>query len=87
MPDSLQKTLERKLVAALAPRRLEITDNSAKHAGHAGHRPGEQTHFSLTIASAKFAGLSRLERHRLVHTILAEELQNGIHALELRLET
>jgi BolA protein len=74
-----------KLEAALAPLVLEIDDDSAKHAGHAGARAGGESHFSVRIVSASFAGKSRVERQRLVHGILAEELAGPVHALALAL--
>lgn len=80
---SMRATMERKLTEALAPTRLEIVDDSARHAGHAGHRPGGETHFSIEIVSAAFEGRSRVDRHRMVNALLAEELAGGVHALQL----
>jgi len=73
-----------KLTKALAPEALEVIDESHKHAGHAGARPGGQTHFSVHIVSQAFHGKSRLERHRMVNAALASELQTGVHALAIR---
>lgn len=73
-----------KLTASLAPTRLEIQDDSARHAGHAGYDPRGETHFTVTVVSPVFAGKSRLERQRLVYSILAEELADRVHALALR---
>jgi BolA protein len=70
-----------KLAAALAPVRIEIVDESQHHAGHAGARPGGETHFRVTIVAAAFVGQSRLARQRRIHEILADELAGGIHAL------
>jgi BolA protein len=67
---------------ALRPLALQITDNSAAHAGHAG--AGGGGHFQLHIVSERFVGLSRLERHRMVHAVLAELLDSRIHALALK---
>ena len=78
--------MRRKLEAALAPSTLEIDDDSAKHAGHVGARAGGESHFSVRIVSAAFAGKSRVERQRLVHGILAEELAGPVHALALALK-
>jgi BolA family transcriptional regulator, general stress-responsive regulator len=75
-----------KLEAALMPSLLEIDDDSAKHAGHAGARPGGESHFSVRIVSAVFAGKSRVDRQRLVHGVLADELAGPVHALALRLK-
>ena len=73
------------LTAAFAPSILEIADDSARHAGHAGAREGGQTHYTVTIESAAFAGLNRVARHRLVTDALAPEFAGGLHALSLRL--
>jgi BolA protein len=75
--------IREKLVTALAPSALEIHDDSAKHAGHAGARPGGETHFRVRVVSAEFAGLSRIERQRKVYALLAEELAERVHALAL----
>ena len=80
------QAMRRKLEAALGPLTLEIDDDSAKHAGHAGARDGGESHFSVRIVSAAFAGKSRVERQRLVHGILAEELAGPVHALALALK-
>ena len=77
-------TLRRKLAAAFAPTRLEIVDDSHRHAGHAGARPEGETHFSVTIVSPAFAGLSRVERQRRVYAALAEEMAGRVHALALK---
>jgi BolA protein len=70
-----------RLRAALAPERLEVQDDSHRHAGHAGAREGR--HFGVRITSARFAGLSRLARHRLVYDALGPLASQGIHALAL----
>lgn len=80
---SVTDTIRRKLTAAFAPTELVITDDSARHEGHAGHRPGGETHFSVKIVSPAFAGLSRVERQRLVYAALADEMKAQIHALAL----
>jgi BolA protein len=72
-----------KLEAAFAPVRLTVVDDSERHRGHAGHRPGGQTHFNVEIVSAAFAGLSRVERQRKVYAALAEELAGPVHALSV----
>jgi BolA family transcriptional regulator, general stress-responsive regulator len=78
--------MRRKLEAALAPSMLEIDDDSAKHAGHVGARAGGESHFNVRIVSVAFAGKSRVDRQRLVHGILAEELAGPVHALALSLK-
>ena len=75
-----------KLTAAFDPTRLEVEDESHKHAGHAGSRPGGETHFRVHMVAPAFAGKTRIERHRLVHAVLADELRERIHALALSLE-
>lgn len=77
-------TLREKLTAALQPSRLAIIDDSHKHAGHAGARPGGESHFTVEIVSPLFAGKSRVERQRLVYAALAAELREQVHALALR---
>jgi BolA protein len=75
--------MRRKLSAAFSPSRLDITDDSARHAGHAGAREGGESHFSVTIESAAFMGVSRVARQRLVYGALAEELAGPVHALSV----
>jgi len=72
-----------KLTNAFAPTRLEIEDESHRHIGHEGARPGGETHFAVTVVSAAFTGQSRVARQRLVYQALAEELATRIHALSL----
>jgi len=79
----MENIIRNKLIAALSPLSLEIVDESHKHTGHAGARPGGNSHFTVKIISQTFAPLSRLERHRLIHEILKEELNGKIHALSL----
>jgi BolA family transcriptional regulator, general stress-responsive regulator len=69
------------LEGALAPSSLEIIDDSAKHAGHAGSREGG--HFRVVLVAAAFAGRSQLERHRLVYAAVAPLLGQGVHALSI----
>jgi BolA protein len=75
--------LRRKLEAAFAPSSLDIADESARHAGHAGAAPGGETHFRIRIVSETFTGLSRVERQRKVYAALADEIAGGVHALAL----
>jgi BolA family transcriptional regulator, general stress-responsive regulator len=72
-----------KLTQAFAPQSLDVVDESHKHEGHAGHRPGGETHFRVYVVSDAFRGKSRLERHRMVNETLAGELQGGVHALAI----
>lgn len=73
-----------KLNQALAPVRLEIQDDSAKHSGHSGAREGGESHFSVLIVSQAFEGLNRVARQRLVNAALAEDLAGPVHALSLQ---
>ncbi|MBL8659652.1 MAG: BolA family transcriptional regulator [Rhodospirillales bacterium] len=82
---TVAETITRKLSEALAPSEIQVVDDSARHAGHSGARPGGETHFNVTLVAAAFAGKSRLERQRLVHAILSDELAGPVHALSLRL--
>ena len=75
--------IRRKLTEALAPERLDVVDESGRHAGHAGARPEGETHFHVTVVSAAFAGRSRIDRQRMVYGLLAEEMAERIHALGL----
>jgi BolA protein len=77
--------IRRKLEEALQPAQLEIRDDSAKHAGHAGARKGGESHFHVTAVSPRFSGLNRVARQRLVYGALAEELAGPVHALSLTL--
>jgi BolA protein len=76
--------IQQKLDAAFQPLRLEIEDDSARHAGHAGARPGGESHFNVTIESAAFAGTAKVARQRMVYRALAEELAGPLHALSLK---
>ncbi len=73
--------------AALAPVLLEVRDDSALHAGHAGATPGGETHYSVLVVSGRFAGQGRVARHRMVNAALGEEFTQGLHALALTLRT
>lgn len=75
--------IEQKLRAALQPTRLEIEDESHKHAGHAGALGGGG-HFNVTIVSAAFTGKSLLQRHRLIYDALGETMHREIHALSIQ---
>jgi BolA protein len=74
----------REALAPLAPLHLELVDDSARHRGHAGARGGAG-HYVLTVVSARFSGLGRVARHRLVYDLLAELFEREIHALSLTL--
>jgi BolA family transcriptional regulator, general stress-responsive regulator len=79
-----QDIITEKLTTAFAPERLDVIDESHRHAGHAGARPGGETHYSVYIVSQAFHGKSRIERHRMINATLASELAGGVHALAIR---
>ena len=72
-----------KLTAAFAPESLRVVDESHHHEGHAGHRPGGQTHYRVYIVAEAFRGKSRIDRHRLINRTLAQEIAGGVHALAI----
>ena len=81
---SVSTSIQQKLNEALMPARLEVIDESHLHAGHAGARPEGESHFRVEIVSTRFAGKSRVERQRMVYTLLDNEFANGLHALSLK---
>ena len=76
--DEIRRRLE-----ALRPLRVELVDESAKHAGHAGAAPGGNTHWRLTIVSEAFAGRPTVARHRMVYQALGDLMRAPIHALAI----
>ena len=84
--------IRKKLTSALSPARLEIEDDSARHAGHHHEggmdaRSGGESHFNLEVVSAAFEGKGRVERQRMINGLLAEELAGPVHALSIRART
>ena len=77
-------TIRLKITEALEPSRLDVVDDSARHARHAGAQPGGETHFNLVIEANAFEGLSKVARQRLVYRILADELATTLHALSVK---
>ena len=77
-------SLQRKLTEAFAPNQLIIDDDSGRHAGHAGAHPGGESHFNITIESAAFAGVPRVQRQRMVYAAVADELAGPVHALSVK---
>lgn len=80
---TMKNLITGKLGAAFAPVNLDVIDESHLHAGHAGHRPGGETHFRVYIVSEAFRGKSRIERHRMINQTLSGELAGGVHALAI----
>jgi BolA protein len=81
---AVAENIKEKLTAEFTPQALTVTDESARHEGHAGHRPGGETHFDVRIVSAQFEGLSRVERQRRIYAALDAEFHAGLHALSLK---
>lgn len=78
-----QDVITAKLTEAFTPASLRVEDESHQHAGHAGARPGGETHYRVYIVAEAFRGKTRLERHRLINSTLSAELAGGIHALAI----
>ncbi len=85
MPTEVEQTIEQKLRAAFAPSQLVVENESHRHAGHAGSPGTGNSHFAVTMTSAAFDGVNRIDRQRKVHAVLAEELAGPVHALALTL--
>ncbi|MBK8544642.1 MAG: BolA family transcriptional regulator [Caulobacteraceae bacterium] len=83
---SRAERIETQLRERFSPVHFVLTDQSASHAGHAGARPGGETHYHLAMQAAAFEGLSRVARQRLVYDTLREEFDTGLHALTLDLK-
>lgn len=86
-PPSRTARLKSVLRDAFAPAVLQVTNDSARHAGHVGARPGGETHYNVLIVAEAFRGMSRVARSRAVHAALADEFAAGMHALALTLRT
>lgn len=86
------KIIREKLEAALSPQRLELEDDSWRHAGHhhdggMDAKEGGESHFNLTVVSGAFEGVSRVQRQRMVQKVLADELAGPVHALSIKART
>jgi BolA protein len=79
-----EDSITQKLRDAFAPLALEVVNDSHRHAGHAGAPGTGDSHFTIKVVSASFAGRSRIERHRMINSVLAEELAGPVHALAIR---
>ena len=88
MPDPLTSSaaeeIRQRLTAALAPQRLEVINDSARHRGHAGDDGSGESHFTVVIEAEAFRGRSRLERQRAVNAALGDLLKERIHALAIK---
>ena len=81
---AISDAIQQKLSSAFSPSRLEIEDDSERHAGHAGASPRGESHFNVLIESVAFAGASKVARQRMVYRELAEELAGPLHALSVK---
>jgi len=79
--------ITKKLTEAFTPQSLKVVDESHQHEGHAGSRPGGETHFRVYIVSDAFKGKTRLERHRMINGSLSDELAGSVHALAIHAST
>jgi BolA protein len=73
-----------RLNSALQPTKVDLVDDSEQHRGHGGYNPEGESHFSLHIESAAFAGTSRIERQRMVYAALGDLMRERVHALSIR---
>lgn len=80
---TVKQVIEARLAAGFPGAKIDVIDESHKHAGHAGARPEGETHFQVTLISPAFAGQNRVARHRAVMNLLAEELDGPVHALAI----
>ena len=81
---AISENIRTKLEAAFQPTRLEVDDDSARHAGHSGAREGGESHFNVTIEAQAFAGAAKVARQRMVYHALAVELAGPVHALSVK---
>lgn len=84
---AVKETITEKLIQAFSPHVLDVVDDSARHHGHAGARPGGESHFKVHVVSDAFAGKSLVDRHRMVNQALADELAGPVHALNIKAAT
>jgi BolA protein len=81
---AVAETIRSKLAAAFSPAKLEVIDESDRHAGHSGAREGGESHFNVVIEADVFTGVARVQRQRKIYGVLAEELAGPIHALSVK---
>jgi len=81
---AVSEAIHNKLAAAFSPTRLDVTDDSSRHAGHEGARVGGESHFNVTIEAAAFAGVGRVQRQRMDYGALTDELAGPVHALSVK---
>jgi BolA protein len=83
----MKQRIKSKILQSMSVEFLEVSDVSHHHVGHAGWRDDGETHFKIKLVSSSFIGMNQIARHRMIYAILAAELQDKIHALQLQLET
>ena len=83
-PGPVGQRISVKLKDAFAPEHLDVIDESHQHAGHAGARPDGESHFRVKIVAEAFRNKSRVEQHRMVNAVLADELRERVHALAIQ---
>jgi stress-induced morphogen len=81
---SVEQSIREKLTLAFAPEALDVVNDSHRHHGHAGSPGTGESHFSIKVVSAAFDGKSRVERHRMINAVLADELASKVHALAIK---
>ncbi|MDB5419380.1 MAG: stress-induced morphogen [Phenylobacterium sp.] len=81
---AILEAIHDKLTATFQPIRLQVDDDSARHHGHAGARPGGESHFNVTIEAEAFRGQPKVARQRMVYRALADELSGPVHALSVK---
>ena len=81
---AVTEAIRHKLDAAFSPTLLDVVDDSDRHSGHSGAREGGESHFNITLQSAAFTGVGRVQRQRMVYGALAEERAGPVHALSLK---
>lgn len=79
----IEAAIREKLMIGLQPVKLDVVNESHLHAGHLSSPGTGQSHFRVFVVAEKFSGLNRLERHRLVNSLIAEEFEHGLHALAI----
>lgn len=84
MAPKIQDEIENRLIAAFAPTRLIVSNDSAKHSGHSGDDGSGESHFSVTLESTAFTGVARLERQRMVNRALGDLPGQRVHALAIK---
>ena len=83
-PGPVAAEMLRRLNSALSPARVDLIDDSEQHRGHGGYNPAGESHFTLLIESAAFAGKSRVERQRMIYAALGDLMDSRVHALSIR---